>query len=418
MAEAATVVALIEFSAKVLSCCYKYISKAKNAPKEIQAVIDEISGLKGILENLKPFADDQTDERFVLLKSLNRRNGSFQACSEAFDELDKKLRVLTEASNVRRRMLWPLEAKKIDEVLQKLGAHKTNFILALAGDNAASNLLVEGALSDVKGSLMDMQAREEQNRILEWLKGADHTTNHHAALKKKESGTCEWLLCSGQFQKFTSGAGQLMWLHGIPGAGKTVLSSAVIEYLSSGPVKGDRNIIYYYFDFNDHGKQTALGCFQSLVYQFFQQSNDTLPKIQKLYEDCKGAAPSLPQLTGILTQLFSQDSPTFIVVDALDECKQEDGEEERSVVLEALREIKTSATGPLNIFIASRPEADITREMEDLCDISFDVQAALVDEDIRCHVRSCLETDVRLKKWPESVKKEIEDKLTNDANGM
>ncbi|KAH7420282.1 ankyrin repeat-containing domain protein [Cadophora sp. MPI-SDFR-AT-0126] len=418
MAEAATVIALIEFSAKVLKYSYEYISKAKNAPNGIQSVIDEISSLKGILENLKPFAEDQTDERFVLLKSLNRSNGSFQACSKGLEELERKLRALTEASNVRRRMLWPLEAKKIDEVLQKLGAHKTNFILALAGDNAASNLVVEGAISDIKGSLVDMQAREEQNRILEWLKGADPTTNHHAALKKKESGTCEWLLRSEQFQKFASGEGQLMWLHGIPGAGKTVLSSAVIEHLLSSPTKVGRNVVYYYFDFNNRGKQTALGCLQSFVYQFCQQSGGTSPEILKLYQDCNGAGPNLQQLTETLTQLFSQDSPVFVIIDALDECKQEDGEEERVLVLEALREIKTSTSAALNIFVASRPEADITREMEALCDINLDVQSALVDEDIRCHIRSCLGTDARLKRWPDSVKKEIEDKLTNDANGM
>jgi hypothetical protein len=418
MAEAATVVQLVQFSGLVLSCCYEYISKAKSAPEEIQKAINEISSLKGILENLKPLAETPGDERFNLLKSLDRADGPFEACSDALKELDKKLRALTEASNVRRRLQWPLEAGKIEAVLQKLSEHKTSFILALAGDNGILNLAIDDAIGDVKSSVDGIQAQEQRNRILEWLKGSDPATNHNAAQKKKEDGTCEWLIRSKQFQAFTEGENQLMWLHGIPGAGKTVLSSAVIEFLSTNFLDGDNKVIYYYFDFNDHGKQTCFGCLQSLVRQICSQSSSAPADIVGLYAECKGATPSSEQLVETLKSLLGQDSRIFIVIDALDECKEQEEEEERAAVLDALRDIKSSATGPFNIFVASRPEADISREMSEICDIDLDVQAALVDEDIRCHVRSCLTKDARLKRWPQNVKKEIEDKLTNDANGM
>lgn len=291
MAEAATVIQLIQFSGAVLGCCYKYISKAKNAPKEIQRVIDEISSLKGILEHLKPFADSQEDERFALLRSLDGKNGSFQACSGTLNEVEKSLEALIEASSVRRRLQWPLEAKKIDEALQSLSAHKTNFILALAGDSAASNVLVENSIGEVKLSLLEIQAKEEKNRILDWLKGTDPTINHHAALKKKEIGTCEWLLRSEHFQNFALGNNQFMWVHGIPGAGKTVLSSAAVEYLSSNTSEIDQHVAFYYFDFNDHEKQTAIGCFQSLVFQFCQQL-DVMPlEISTLFQNAREQRP-------------------------------------------------------------------------------------------------------------------------------
>jgi hypothetical protein len=63
----------------VLSCCYEYISKAKDAPKEIQKVINEVSSLEGILKNLKPLAEAPGNDRFVILKSLNRTGGPFGA---------------------------------------------------------------------------------------------------------------------------------------------------------------------------------------------------------------------------------------------------------------------------------------------------------------------------------------------------
>jgi hypothetical protein len=139
----------------------------------------------------------------------------------------------------------------------------------------------------------------------------------------------------------------------------------------------------------------------------------------KLHAACNGARPRSDQLIRTLAALLGQNSMTYIVIDALDECREENGEEERRAVLDALREIKSSASGPFNIFVASRAELDISREMLlDLCDIDLNLQADSIDEDIRCHVHSCLAKDARLKRWPPNVKQEIEDKLTKDSNGM
>jgi hypothetical protein len=311
-----------------------------------------------------------------------------------------------------------LEAGKIEATIQKLGEHKISFILALAGQSAVDDELMKKSIDDIKSTVDDIQAKQLHDRILAWLQGADPSTNHNTAQKKKESGTCEWLIRSKQFQSFTEGENQLMWLHGIPGAGKAVLSSTVIDHISASADLGEKKVIYYYFDFNDHAKKTCFRFPQSLVRQICSQSNTAPADVVKLHAECNDASPTLERLIETLVSLLSQESTVYIIVDALDECKEKEDEEERRAVLDALRDIKSSATGPVNIFVASRPEIDITREMSDLCDIDLNVQAALVDEDIRYHVRSCLSKDTRLKRWPPNVKQEIEDKLTNDANGM
>ena len=417
MAEAATVIQLMQFSGVVLSQCYNYVSKAKNAPKEIQNAIGEVSGLRSNLKHLKPLAEDSSDYRFMILKSLNQPKGPFMDCSETLKALEKKLTALTEASDVRRRLQWPLEAKKIDELLKKLDGHKTAFILALTGDTAKLTAEIEEAISDIKSTVVDIRAKEQRDRILEWLKGPEPSTNHHAAQKKKEAGTCEWLLNSTQFKAFGEGDNQLMWLHGIPGAGKTVLTSTVVEHLSGASFKRIQMVIYYFFDFTDNHKQTCHGCLRSLVRQVCSQSASLPAKIEALYDECKGASPSADQLLETLVSLLEQIPLTFIIIDALDECGGSEEDEERSAMLNALIEMKSSA-GLCNVFVASRPEADITREMTDICDIDVDLQAVLVDEDIRCHVRSCLTNDARLKKWPQPVKTEIEETLLKGANGM
>jgi hypothetical protein len=71
-----------------------------------------------------------------------------------------------------------------------------------------------------------------------------------------------------------------------------------------------------------------------------------------------------------------------------------------------------------SIFITSRPELDIRRGMADLEVLSIEVQGPSVIEDIRCLIRAYLANDVRMKRWPENVNKEIIAVLTEKANGM
>ncbi len=81
-----------------------------------------------------------------------------------------------------------------------------------------------------------MKIVEQRNQISRWLKGADSTTNHNAARKKHEPGTGDWLFNSDKFQAWTDGDGNFMWLHGIPGAGKTVFEvrlSTAAQYVAN-----------------------------------------------------------------------------------------------------------------------------------------------------------------------------------------
>ncbi|KAG8823600.1 hypothetical protein FRC19_003481 [Serendipita sp. 401] len=414
-----SIFALVKLGAVVLNTCYDYVAKAKNAPEDIQRIISEVGSLQTILEQLQRLTSDPDEEKMTLLKSLEGPNGPFKACYDVLDEIQKKLQSIKDVASLRRRLLFPFEGPKLNELLHTLEKHKTSFILAIAGDNVKATSNVEKKVDNVSNRLEDMKALEYRKEVLQWLKGADPTTNHNTARKKHEPGTGEWLLDSKEFKSWMEEDGKIMWLNGIPGAGKTVLSSTVIEnlILHCKTRTGDR-VAYYYFDFSDHGKQTTSGCLQSLIRQLCEQS-DTIPvAVKELHADCKSTTPSLSQLTSTLIGIMNYGPKYFIAIDALDECKEEEEEHERESFFEALQEIISSTTGRYSVFIASRPEIDISRNLTELGALNFNIQRNLVDADIRSHVRACLEKEIRFKKWPIPVKTQVEDKLTAGANGM
>ncbi|KAG8818105.1 hypothetical protein FRC17_010972 [Serendipita sp. 399] len=412
------VISLVKLSAAIVQACYTYIKKVKHAPEEIQKTITEVSSLQSILEQLQKLSSDPDDERMPLLKSLEGQKGPFQACHDALEEIQKTLQSIKDPSCVSRRLLFPFQGKKLEELLETLEKHKQTFILAIAGDNAKAALNIQTGVKHVSNQLEDMKISELRKEILQWLKGTDPRTDHNAARKMHEPGTGEWLLDSEQFKTWMGEDRKILWLNGIPGAGKTVLSSTVIEHLVGQCTDGtDNRIVYYYFDFRSHEKQTASGCLKSILRQLCQY--DAVPAaIQKLYVDCKRAEPSLSQLRTTLVDVLSDGCKYFIVIDALDECKEEGRELERKDFFEFLKGVVSSATARYSIFIASRPEVDIKRSLSELDAVDFNIQQKPVDADIRSHVRACLEKEARFKKWPSAVKTQIEDKLAAGANGM
>jgi hypothetical protein len=96
----------------------------------------------------------------------------------------------------------------------------------------------------------------------------DPFTNHENALSKHELGTGSWFIESADFISWTTNPNSTLWIHGIPGAGKTILSSTIIENIKAlRATKPSHKYIYFYFDFHDHHKQTVTGLLRSLIAQ-------------------------------------------------------------------------------------------------------------------------------------------------------
>lgn len=223
--EAAAILQLIQMSVQIVNSCYTYVQSARNAPIEITRTISEVNSLKGILEYLQRLVSDSPNSQSVAaLGSLMGPQGPFEASTVALEELAKKLKSLNEASAVRRRLLWPIEASKFEEILQGLEKHKTLFILALAGDNLQSAQKTELGVQGFESSMEDLKVKEKRKDILRWLRDADPTSNHRAARKKHEQPeTGTWLLKCKEFERWKDEVGQILWMHGDPGMGKTVL---------------------------------------------------------------------------------------------------------------------------------------------------------------------------------------------------
>ena len=436
---AASVIAVIQISEQVITTCFQYVRTAKEAKSDIQSVINVVGGLKTTLENLKMLLGETMDDELPHLRSLD---GPLATSCAALVSLARELGVDIEVDmdqqlfkfSFVKRLRWPWKEKEVDKVLGTIEKHKATLILAVAGDTLQTALITQADVGEVKVSLGELNGEvtevkgyvcgipkylEEQRTkdIFRWLraKTSDVQTNHLSAREKHEPTTGEWFIQSTEFTTWKLLPKSTLWLHGIPGAGKTVLCSTIIEHVSKlcGP---EIQLTYFYFDFNDSHKEKVNGMLRSMIMQLCMTPGaDKVPSIvENLFHqyDDGHKEPTLQSLIDTFSLLIATKPRTYVIIDALDECC------ERDKLIEIFVHI-VPASQYLNLLVTSRREKDLIDGLESIMEVQIDLSKWTgSDADIRLHVQRSLDTNTRLRKWKPTIKEEIFDALVKGAKGM
>ena len=60
--------------------------------------------------------------------------------------------------------------------------------------------------------------------IIKWISQSDFTTDYHrSACEQREPHTGNWFIKGSRYKEWRDTPGSFLWLHGIPGCGKTIL---------------------------------------------------------------------------------------------------------------------------------------------------------------------------------------------------
>ena len=185
-------------------------------------------------------------------------------------------------------------------------------------------------------------------------------------------------------------------------------------------------IAYYYFDFKDAAKRDVRGLLTSLLLQLADDSGRCCDLLSQLHEKCRRGSeqPSDAALAQCLENMLDLpgQAPTYIVIDALDECPNNIGTPSaREKVLNFVEDLVESNHSNLFICITSRPEQDITTIINPLTPPSRRVslhEEAGQRSDIDSYVRSFVQSDRTMRRWRAEDKELVINVLSERANGM
>ena len=133
-------------------------------------------------------------------------------------------------------------------------------------------------------------------KALDWLSSTNFPAQQNDIYKDCQEGTGQWLLESDEYTKWVDGMEPTLFCPGIPGAGKTFLTSIVIHNLHER-FDGDPEMVVacLYLNYKRHAEQTIESLLAGLLKQLIQERPELFSDFKSLYtsHNERGTRPSV-----------------------------------------------------------------------------------------------------------------------------
>ncbi|KAF9882257.1 ankyrin repeat protein [Colletotrichum karsti] len=398
----------------------------KEAPDDVKAFMSELRGLSKILFEIQNKLIDNPEfvsafegKRSAVIANLATPSSSDDSavlftCKEELDGLLQKLESLSQGKlfgwrRMKAAFLNERLQKAVKDSQRRCQSWLTNMI---AVDNAAllanTNIEVRSTRKEVRDQRQEEEKKrhlESKKRILDWITPIDFAAQQTDNLDRRQAGTGGWLLDSQEFQAWVENDRQTLFCPGLPGAGKTMLSSIVAEYLQDRFQTDETiGVAYVFCNYRRRDEQTSRNLLASLLKQLYQGLRGGFSDIETVYEGhASGKRPlSTEEIKHHLRSITTRYTKVFLVSDALDECRVEG--ENRDKFLSSILELRKIAN--VNCFATSRTNPEIANHFAH--DHAIEIRAA--DDDVRAYL------DGHISQLPSSVKKNKE--LQDDIKAM
>ncbi|KAH6902858.1 ankyrin repeat-containing domain protein [Coprinopsis sp. MPI-PUGE-AT-0042] len=189
---------------------------------------------------------------------------------------------------------------------------------------------------------------EHLRKVLDFLSLVNFRTIQQENHSKWTPDTLKWLLEGSMFQWWLETKGAVLWGTGMPGTGKTILASVVIQDSEDhAQVSSDICVGFVYCRYTEPLKVRDI--LAALVRQLLERYSHLLPVVEPLYakHSLQRTNPTQSELVNVIREIckrFTKKTARFFI-DGLDEALYD----EQFDLLNTLKSV------PANFFITSRP---------------------------------------------------------------
>lgn len=228
----------------------------------------------------------------------------------------------------------------------------------------------------------------ERQRILDWIcpSKIDYADAQNTLRRTRQIDTGEWLLKSNEFKDWIHADCATFLCSGMPGVGKTILTSFVVSNLLEKYRNDPRTgFAYIYCQFSRRKEQTPEYLLSSILRQLLERHNTMPDEVGSYYRKSVSTGEehlSVKEISTLLSVVLNIFEKTVLVIDALDELCSTHRNGLVSQVLALQQNLK------INVYATSRYTERIAQKASNATQV--DILAR--EEDLRC----CLDTNLRL----------------------
>ncbi|KAK5241369.1 hypothetical protein LTS06_012121, partial [Exophiala xenobiotica] len=235
---AASIIAVVEIAGRIASVCKLLIETVRDCPRDLHLIFVETGSLKVVFESLLFLKEDDPADS-VTLQRLRGSDGPVEGCKAVMDQLNRLLPSeslhIPQSKGAKRQKLqttvtslaWPLKAQRARKLLDEMMRYKSTIIVALQGQLLTEFRHMKHQLDAVNTTLDGMAPAKQ--KVYEWYQDTSPSSFHNAAKRLYENKTGDWVSRSSDWDDWINTRIRSLWIHGIPGAGKTVLAAHIIE---------------------------------------------------------------------------------------------------------------------------------------------------------------------------------------------
>lgn len=252
-----------------------YIGSVKDGGEERKRLGAQLTTLWMVLQQLQTqFATDLAsgDRSWAdKLQILQRPGGVLSQIGEELTGLQARLQSKTGGHKLLQSLKWPLDKADVDRAIQQIyQLHQL-----LTGVLSQANIALAQEIRKDGAAVKDLIVGDELKSLLDWISPLNFLQRQQLIFKEARAGTGKWFLNDERYQQWERDSGSILWCPGIPGAGKSFLSSTVIDRLQTlQKARSDQKVavLMIYFAFDDANSQSPELILGSLLKQVLSKS--------------------------------------------------------------------------------------------------------------------------------------------------
>ncbi|OCT49282.1 ankyrin [Cladophialophora carrionii] len=472
---ASSVAGLVTLTLQVGGAVATYVTAIKERSKNVKELQDELLLLGEVLSNLRDFLNSEKaagrsfDRYSVLSKAI-------RDCRQRIERIGDRLKPPPDGGRFLRaidHLRWPFEQREVMQMVDNLKRYSQTFqfaftiegfnLLSRSSEDATkglqemlqvskkiSELSAQMGLSTEESSkraaqlehiiaLVPMLAqtaadvneisraarlaelREQERRttdILDWLAPVSSLHKHRDLQVRRAKDTGRWFFEHRDFVEWIddgSTSHDLLCVGG-PGAGKSILSSHIVDFLRTRFKDQDVAVAYYYYDYSEQLSQHPSAFARSLLRQLSSHGENVPSAVAEFYQQTRNAVKDqtwFHDLLAVTRRVVATFTRCFIIIDALDEA---DSQSQRSGFFEVIGAIRSSSGSTVKLLATTRPHAfNLLDKFHDPVTIEIVADAG----DLRRYLAQTIDEHPDSEDLMDNeLRRQVLDTLTKTANGL